>query len=82
LVLNNCEPDKSLDRAEEIRRAVCSSPISTSQGPVSLSVSIGVIASRGRDLETVEEFLYEVDRALYAAKAAGRNCCRFSGAAV
>jgi two-component system, cell cycle response regulator len=76
LVLNNCDVNKSIDRAEEIRSAVCRSPINTTQGALSITVSVGVIASRGRGIETIEEFLWEVDRALYSAKAAGRNCSR------
>ncbi len=82
LVINNCDTTKSLERAEEIRAAVCRSPIATSRGPLSVTVSIGVIASRGRNLETVEEFLCEVDRALYTAKSGGRNCCRLAGGGV
>lgn len=79
LVINNCDAMKALERAEEIRTAICRAPIDTSRGPLAVTVSIGVIASRGRALETVEEFLCEVDRALYAAKSAGRNCCRVAG---
>jgi two-component system, cell cycle response regulator len=78
LVLNNCDVNKSMDRAEEIRSAVCRSPINTTQGALSITVSVGVIASRGRGIETVEEFLCEVDRALYSAKGAGRNCSRLA----
>jgi len=80
LVLNNCELDRSMERAEEIRMAVGGTPFSTSQGPLSITLSIGVIASRGRPIETAEEFLSAVDRALYAAKAAGRNCTRLAEA--
>ena len=82
LVLNNCGANKAMDRAEEIRCAVCRSPIITTQGPLSITLSVGVVASRGLDLMTVEEFLCEVDRALYAAKAAGRNCSRLAGIGV
>jgi two-component system cell cycle response regulator len=78
LVLNNCETKMSMQRAEEIRNAVCRSPIFTSRGPMSVTVSVGVIASRGRDLQTVEELLRDADRALYSAKAAGRNCSRLA----
>jgi len=78
LVLNNCETKMSMQRAEEVRNAVCRSPIFTSRGPMSVTVSVGVIASRGRDLQTVEELLCDADRALYSAKAAGRNCCRLA----
>ena len=82
LVINNCDATKSLERAEEIRAAVCRSPIVTSRGPLPISVSVGVIASCGRRFESVEEFLCEVDRALYNAKSAGRNCCRLAGVGV
>lgn len=78
LVLNNCDQDKSLERAEQIRTAICRSPISTTQGPLPITMSLGVIASRGREVETVEEFLCEADRALYSAKAGGRNCSRIA----
>ena len=76
LVLNNCDADKSLERAERIRIAICRVPVSTSQGPLPITMSLGVIASSGREIQTVEELLCEVDRALYSAKAAGRNCSR------
>jgi two-component system, cell cycle response regulator len=82
LVLNNCDAKKAMERAEEIRAAICRSPIATSRGPISMTVSVGVIASRGRDLEAVEEFLCTVDRALYTAKAAGRNCSRLAGVGI
>jgi diguanylate cyclase (GGDEF)-like protein len=78
LVLNGCDARKAMERGEEIRKAVCSSTIPTTQGPLSITLSVGVIASRGRGLETVEEFLGEVDRALYSAKAAGRNCTQLA----
>jgi two-component system, cell cycle response regulator len=79
LVLNNCDAMKAFERAEEIRASICQSPIATSQGLLSVTASVGVIASHLRALESVEEFLCEVDRALYAAKSAGRNCSRLVG---
>ena len=78
LVLNNCDAKMSMQRAEEIRAAVCQSPFLTSGGPMSITVSVGVIASRDREQLTVEELLCEADRALYSAKAAGRNCSRLA----
>ena len=45
---------------------------------MSITVSVGVIASRDREQLTVEELLCEADRALYSAKAAGRNCSRLA----
>lgn len=78
LVLNNLDSSNSLARAEQIRSAICRSPVSTAQGPVPITLSFGVIASRGGDSEGVEEVLSEVDRVLYAAKGEGRNCSRFA----
>jgi two-component system cell cycle response regulator len=80
LVLNNCDANKAVSRAEEIRTAIGKSVISTTQGPLSITMSVGVIASRGRGIEAAEEFLCDVDRALYRAKAAGRNCTWLAGA--
>lgn len=71
-----------MDRAKEIRSAVCRYPITTAQSPLSITVSVGAIASRSLILVTVEGLLCEVDRALYTAKAAGRNCSRLAGVGV
>lgn len=78
LVLNNCDADESTERAEGIRSAVAQSQILTTCGPISITVSLGVTASRSRAVETVEEFIGEADRALYSAKASGRNCIRLA----
>ena len=79
LVLNNCGSDKALDRADQIRSAVSRLPISTSKGPLSITLSVGAYASPGEDQSAVEEVLCVVDRALYEAKAAGRDCSRLAG---
>jgi GGDEF domain-containing protein len=41
-------------------------------------MSLGILASREWDLDLVEEILSETDRALYRAKADGRNCVRLA----
>jgi len=76
VVLNNCDPTFSHGRAEEIRKAIASRPIPTSGGPISVSMSIGLLISHEWGLRPMEELLHEVDSALYAAKAAGRNCVK------
>ncbi|MBB5687525.1 putative bifunctional diguanylate cyclase/phosphodiesterase [Sphingobium boeckii] len=43
---------------------------------VSLGISIGVAESRGGDNDTAEKVIYRSDAAMYAAKAAGKNCWR------
>ena len=80
VVLNNCAVEKAVDRAEEIRKAIGGSPILTTHGPISITMSLGVSFSSPLDSRPLEEILCEVDCALYAAKSAGRNCCRLGNA--
>ncbi len=82
VVLNNCTASKALSRAEQIRNAIGQKLISTERGPLPITLSLGVFASLGDDTWSAEEVLCEVDRALYEAKAAGRNCCRLANAEV
>ncbi|MGA2906542.1 MAG: diguanylate cyclase [Terracidiphilus sp.] len=76
VVLNNCVAEKSVDRVEEIRKAIGSSPVRTTHGRIPITMSLGVAVSSPSDTRPLEEILCEVDGALYAAKSAGRNCCR------
>jgi two-component system cell cycle response regulator len=78
IVLNNCKPQYAEARAEEIRKAVGSRPIQTSSGALQVTMSFGLLLSHNWGLRPVEELLHEVDAALYAAKAAGRNCIRIA----
>lgn len=78
VVLNNCDASSSLLRAEEIRRAIASVPVQTIQGPIPVTMSLGVLSSSDWGLRPVEELLGEADVALYKAKAAGRNCVKFA----
>jgi two-component system, cell cycle response regulator len=81
VVLNNCcAVETAVDRAEEIRKAIGDSPVHTTQGSVPITLSLGVSISRPSDTLPLEEILCEVDGALYAAKSAGRNCCRLGSA--
>jgi two-component system cell cycle response regulator len=76
IVLNNCDSLQALVRAEQVRNGVASHPVQTTRGPLSITMSLGVLASRHSDLWRVEEILGEADSALYQAKANGRNCVR------
>jgi two-component system cell cycle response regulator len=78
IVLNNCDSTQAVLRAEEIRSRIGNRPVNTLRGPLPVTISVGVLASRDWDLHFVEEILVEVDSALYQAKADGRNCVRFA----
>jgi two-component system cell cycle response regulator len=73
LVLNNCDTSQALVRAEEVRKAVAGLPIQTARGPLSVTMSMGVLSSRDWSQRNAAEMLCEVDAALYRAKASGRN---------
>jgi two-component system, cell cycle response regulator len=78
IVLNNCKPQFAEARAEEIRLAISNQPILTTSGPLRVTMSIGLLLSDSWGMRPVAELLQEVDAALYAAKAAGRNCVRLA----
>lgn len=76
VTLNNCDPAFGLARAEKIRQTIAGQPVETSAGSVSISMSFGLLLSQEWGYISVAELLHEVDTALYAAKAAGRNCVK------
>jgi diguanylate cyclase (GGDEF)-like protein len=76
VVLNNCDPAFGFVRAEQIRKTIEQSPVQTSNGVVPVTMSVGVLLSHEWGVRPVEALLQEVDIALYAAKAAGRNCVK------
>jgi diguanylate cyclase (GGDEF)-like protein len=58
--------------AERLRRTVAGQPIATTQGAVSLTMSLGIAQLDPRE-PTLDALIRQADRALYKAKADGRN---------
>lgn len=75
VVLPGCAAPDALARASQLREAIAASPIPTAAGLIPMTISIGVLIAQEWGKPTSEEVLREVDAALYASKAAGRNCC-------
>jgi diguanylate cyclase (GGDEF)-like protein len=73
-ILHDTDLDGALEAAERIRTRVCSDPVCSADIEVSVSVSLGIACARQQD--TVGALIERADDALYAAKAAGRNCVR------
>ena len=73
VILNNCGTNAGSGRADEIRKAIAAVPITTSAGPLNITMSMGVHQTENWGNRTIEELLNEVDAALYSAKTAGRN---------
>lgn len=76
VALNKCDPASAVSRAENLRSIIGGRPIQTANKPVTVTISIGLALSTEFTDCTIEELMHEADMALYAAKAAGRNCVR------
>ncbi|MBP1661266.1 MAG: eukaryotic-like serine/threonine-protein kinase, partial [Candidatus Aminicenantes bacterium] len=62
--------------AERLRQEISRMTVVTSGGILSLTVSLGVGALRPDEDEDIESLIARADRAMYQAKAAGRNTVR------
>ncbi|THB63579.1 MAG: diguanylate cyclase [Desulfovibrio sp.] len=71
-LLPEADETTAFDVAERLRKRIQSARVDTEQGIITFTVSIGA-ASLSRDRRTVEQLLKAADKALYAAKEAGRN---------
>ncbi|HEX4308577.1 MAG TPA: GGDEF domain-containing protein [Acidobacteriaceae bacterium] len=78
VILGGCGPQEALTRADQLRQSIVEEPITTACGPICLSISIGVLAAREWGYPRRDDLLREVDVALYAAKAEGRNRCKLA----
>ncbi|MBN1944350.1 MAG: GGDEF domain-containing protein [Bradymonadales bacterium] len=76
LLLRETDETGAVTAAQRIRRVISKTPFQLDQTRVPVTVSIGVVAYNAIDIETkrVEDLIGEVDKELYRAKAAGRNC--------
>lgn len=77
-VLNGCDRVYAPGRAEEIRKSISAQPILTAKGPITLTMSFGVLLSADWGPRPMEELLHAVDVALYSAKTAGRDCLKIA----
>ncbi|MDR5857783.1 diguanylate cyclase [Caballeronia sp. LZ062] len=72
LMLPGTSSDEALVIAERVRATIADAKIDTGAGPVRVTVSAG-IASVTDSTSSVNDLLAAADKALYAAKTAGRN---------
>lgn len=71
ILLPNCDNQAAQDICERIRQAVSETDCSAIAPDISLTISIGVTAYHSDD--TFDKLISRADKALYAAKEAGRN---------
>ncbi|TNC83154.1 MAG: hypothetical protein C9356_01540 [Oleiphilus sp.] len=70
----------AMEAAERIRKNLDQDPLETREGPLRVTVSIGVCAAIPTTEDQSEAFLSAADKALYASKQSGRNRVTFSDA--
>jgi len=76
VALNKCDAGSAVSRAENLRALIGGRPIQTAVKPVTVTISIGLALSHEFTDCPIDEIMRQADVALYAAKAAGRNCVR------
>ena len=76
ILLPNTDISGALQVAETVRNAIANLSLRHQNEELSVTISIGVCAGIPH-IRNYQEFMYQrADKALYAAKAAGRNCVR------
>jgi two-component system, cell cycle response regulator len=75
IIVPGCDAAGLDASAERLRQAVSESPFETGKGSLAVTLSVGVVSAKPRKLETLDcvALLRAADKALYAAKANGRN---------
>ena len=77
VVLTETESSAAAQMADEIRQAIEAERTAFEDKTIKVSISIGVAGTdRTRVFQTATQLANAADRAVYAAKAAGRNCVR------
>jgi len=71
-VMPNTDGQSALAAAERTRHAFAHAPMQISGGSIAVTVSVGVAVLMAEDVQ-FSHLLRRADRAMYAAKAAGRN---------
>ena len=65
--------DEALTVAERVRQRIADTPLTDHETPIPVTLSLGV-AEMNKNTQELNELVKLADRALYAAKAKGRNC--------
>ncbi len=73
LVLPACDLDCAMQRANELRETIASSPVVSRDVTKTITMSMGVAVSACAGVKEVEALLSRADKALYSAKANGRD---------
>ncbi len=72
-VLPRCDLTEGIRTAERLREAIGAEPFPLAEGPMALTLSLGVAATDGKRTPPMNHLLHIADAALFRAKRAGRN---------
>jgi two-component system, cell cycle response regulator len=73
IILPGCDGPSMLRQAERVRSVVADQPVTCTELPVRVSVSIGAVSRHADDGQDLNALVRAADAALYRAKGAGRN---------
>lgn len=73
ILLPGCDNVATRDKAEEIRKTICSAPVPTSAGPVNLTLSLGALSTWRNEFPNAASLLRTANAAVQRAKENGRN---------
>ena len=73
MILPGCDLPTTIRRAEDIRQLVAATEITTAEGTIRATVSMGVTSTQHPKTANMESLLNEADVALYRAKENGRD---------
>ncbi len=80
VLLPDTPPGQALEAAERLRATVAAASIRVPDGgEVRITASFGVSGADPVTAEDLDGLIRDADRAMYEAKAAGRNCVRIAG---
>ena len=80
VILPGAKKEMSKVIAERLRKSVAESIVKSEKSDLAYTISISIACAEGRDIR-IEEIFDRADRALYTAKAQGRNRAFFNSAA-
>ncbi|MFP4499596.1 MAG: diguanylate cyclase [Candidatus Hydrogenedentota bacterium] len=74
VIMPQTGPGGALTQAERVRAEIAKLPFKSNRGGIPVSVSVGVAVLEHGAAQDSEGLILKADRALYKAKAAGKNC--------
>jgi diguanylate cyclase len=75
VILTETKPQNAKVAAERIRQIVSALSFKSSRGvPLKISISVGISGYPSPEIKDYRDLITQADRALYLAKASGRDC--------